>query len=181
MPKAYVASTNRVKVNSVKEVLLDYDIYSIETSSGVSNQPLGDDETILGAVNRAKSLPDDGLRFGLEGGVSLVYNPHTQEKELHVINYGALVDEDGNVYIAGGARIPLPNVIKDKLITNDKITSNLELADVMNEYTKKNDIRSTSGAIGIFTHEMVDRCEMFKHIVKMLYGQYLFMKSKGVK
>ena len=177
MLKAYVASTNKVKVNAVKEVLTSYEVISQNASSDVSSQPLGDDETILGAINRAFNLPSDGLRIGLEGGVSFVKNPKTNEDDLYVINYGALVDLNGKVYIAGGAKIPLPEEIKLSLTVNGKIKENLELCDVMNEYTKRNDIRSTSGAIGIFTSNMVDRTEMFKHIVKMLYGQYLFESS----
>ena len=177
MRKAYIASTNKVKVNSVQSVLTDFDVISINVSSGVSNQPLGDSETLLGAINRAKALPNDGLRIGLEGGVSLEVNPYTKEEVLYVINYGALVDENDNIYVAGGAKIPLPDVIKKALMTESKVKDGFELGDVMNDYTKRNDIRSTSGAVGIFTCDMVDRCEMFKHIVKMLYGQYLFKCS----
>lgn len=79
MRKAYIASTNKVKVNSVQSVLTDFDVISINASSGVSNQPLGNSETLLGAINRAKALPNDGLRIGLEGGVSLEVNPYTKE------------------------------------------------------------------------------------------------------
>lgn len=178
MPKAYIASTNIVKIRAVKEVLSDYEVQSINASSNVSSQPLGEEETILGAINRALALPNDGLRFGLEGGVQIITNPYNFKEELYVINFGALVDENDNIYIAGGAKIPLPECIKDQLITNNKITENLELGDVMNEYTKRNDIRSTSGAVGIFTNNQVERCDMFKHIVQLLYGEYLFSCSK---
>ena len=165
--KAYIASTNQVKVNALKEVLSDYEIISIKVDSGVSNQPKSDEETILGAINRAKALPGDGLRFGLEAGVTRQFG------KLYLVNFGALIDKNNNIYTAGGTRIELPKVIEDKIFNEGK-----ELALIMEELFQEKDVRSHQGAIGIFTSNMVKRIDIFTHIIKLLYGQYLYKESQ---
>lgn len=58
--KIIVGSLNPVKLNATRNILMKiYDtieISSIDVDSGVSDQPFGLDETIKGAVNRAKDL-----------------------------------------------------------------------------------------------------------------------------
>ena len=165
--RALIASTNKVKVEALKEVLTDYEVIAMKVDSGVSNQPKSDEETILGAVNRAKGLPKEGLRFGLEAGVTKQFG------KLYLVNFGALIDMDDNIYTAGGTRIELPKIIEDKIFNEGK-----ELADIMEEVYNEKDVRSHQGAIGIFTSNMVKRVDIFTHIIKLLYGQYLYKESQ---
>lgn len=164
--KAYVASTNSAKVNACLEVLKDYEIISVKTDSLVSLQPKSDEETIKGALNRARSLPTDGLRIGLEAGVTF------HSDKLFLVNWGVLIDEDDNEYYAGGTMISLPDYVKCGIFDEGK-----ELADIMGERFKDNDIRKKQGAIGIFTNMQVERIDIFIHIVKLLYGEYLYKKN----
>lgn len=166
--KAYLGSKNIVKVIATKEVLsgFGYEVIDLEVDSMVSSQPKSDAETIKGAYNRAKSLPKDGLRIGLEAGVELLDN------ELYLTNFGVMIDENENVYKAGGTRITLPNEIKKKIFEDG-----YELSDAMNEYFNILDIKHKEGAIGYFTSNLVVRKDIFVHIVKLLYGQYLYKKS----
>lgn len=162
MKKAYVGSANNVKVNAVKKILepFGYEVIGIAVNSLVSNQPLNDEETIKGAYNRAKALPNDGLRIGLEAGVELVND------DLFLTNFGVLIDQDHNIYKAGGTRIVLPEEIK-KMIFEE----HLELSDAMEKHFKTVDIKHHQGAIGYFTTGLVVRMDIFEHIVKLLYGQ----------
>lgn len=162
MTRCYLGSKNIVKISAVKEVLEDYDVVGISVDSGVGNQPLSDLDTIKGAQNRALALPKDGLRIGLEAGVE------THNDILFLVNWGVLIDLDDNVYYAGGTRIPIDSFIKDKLFIEKK-----ELAEVMDEYLNTNGIKFKDGAIGFFTHNQINRKDIFVHIVKLLYGQYL--------
>lgn len=167
MPKAYIASLNKVKVEAVKKVLTEYEVIAKKGDSKVSNQPKSESETIQGAYNRCLSLPKDGLRIGLEAGVSMI------DGIMFLINYGVMIDEQDNIYYAGGARIPLPEYVKERLLNTD-----LELAEVMEEYTKIKDIRSKNGAMGVFTNNRVERIDLFVHIMNLLYGQYEFRKEQ---
>ena len=169
--KLYVGSINRVKVSAVVEALDDFDLNIIpfEAESKVGAQPIGDEQTLQGAINRANSLPTNGVRIGLEAGVTLLND------QLYLVNFGALIDENNEIYVAGGTRIPLPNEIKD-LIFN----KGLELADAMKEYFNVEGIKHQNGAVGYFTNDLVKRKEIFIHITKLLYGQYLY-KQKNKK
>ena len=167
--KLYGGSINRVKVSAVVEALNDFDVNIIpfEATSEVGAQPIGDEQTLLGAINRAKSLPTNGLRIGLEAGVTLLND------QLYLVNFGALIDEENNLYTAGGTRIPLPDSIKELIF--DK---GLELADAMKEHFNVEGIKHLNGAVGYFTSDLVKRKEIFIHITKLLYGQYLYHQKR---
>ncbi|RFU66259.1 DUF84 family protein [Peribacillus glennii] len=168
MLKVAVGSSNPAKVHAVKEAFgRDAEIIEIKASSGVSEQPFSDEETVEGASNRARNClgeSDAQIGIGLEGGV-------VQTKYgLFLCNWGALADREGNLFIAGGARVALPAPIAKRLLSGE------ELGPVMDEYTKKEGIRKKEGAIGIFTNGRITRQEMFSHIMDMLIGQYEFRK-----
>lgn len=162
--RAVVGSTNQVKIEAVRRVLspYGYEVSGEEVSSLVSNQPLSDEETINGARNRALNCSSAELKIGLEAGVTFINDT------LFLTNYGVLISDSGKEYIAGGARIPLPEVIKDLILNQGK-----ELADAMDFYFKTNDIKHNEGAVGYFTNNVVKRVDLFVHIVQLLYGQYL--------
>lgn len=167
--KVYLGSINEIKIQATKQVLepLGFQIVSYRANSFVSNQPKTDEETITGALNRARELPSDGLRIGLEAGVAYHHN------KLFLTNWGALIDDAGNEFIAGGTRIELPKEIEYKIMVEHK-----ELADAMEEWTQIENIRIKQGAIGVFTSNMVKRIDIFTHIVRLLYGQYLYKRGE---
>jgi non-canonical (house-cleaning) NTP pyrophosphatase len=166
MSKAYVGTTNRVKVEAVKTVLTDYEVIGLKVPSNVSSQPKSDQETIQGALNRANALPKEGIRIGLEAGVQELNGI------IYLINWGVLIDQNDNIYYAGGTRLPLPFDIGKRLFDED-----IELSDVINEYYNREDIKHQEGAVGILTSNYVKRIDIFIHIVNLLYGQYKFKKE----
>lgn len=163
---AIVASKNQAKINAVKTVMkeLEFDglIDFAEVTSGVSEQPMSMAETREGAINRASSALTSNfdIAIGLEGGVYELGN------EMFLCNWGALAANDGKIYTAAGAQLPLPEEIAVKL------RAGMELGPVMDDFSKENGIRHHRGAVGVFTNGLVNRDEMFGHIVKLLVGQY---------
>ncbi|TCT19915.1 inosine/xanthosine triphosphatase [Melghiribacillus thermohalophilus] len=163
--KVLVGSNNPAKVNAVQKVFPNEQVEGVKVSSNVSLQPFSDEETLEGAINRARQcaqMDKDVIGIGLEGGVMEL------EGRLYVCNWGALADEKGNLYTAGGARIALPDEIAKELKRGK------ELGDIMDEYTKKQNVKHHEGAIGIFTNHLVDRETMFMHVVQLLRGQMEF-------
>lgn len=157
-----IGSLNETKINAVKEVFPEADIVPASVPSEVSNQPVGDEETEQGAINRAQNARDlysNSIGIGLEGGVML------HRGALFLCNWGALVTPDRKSYTASGARIKLPSEFKKK------IEQGLELSEIMDEYTSKKNIRHHEGAIGIFTNGRMFRMDMFSHVVTLLRGQ----------
>lgn len=166
-----VGTLNPAKIKAVEEALLSIDtqITAVKASSGVSEQPFSDEETIQGAINRAQNaLAERGadIAIGLEGGVV------ETKYGMFLCNWGALALPAGKTILAGGARILLPEEIARPL------SEGIELGSIMEEYTGQKDVRKKGGAIGVFTNGYVNRSDMFTHITKMLIGQYMQQASE---
>lgn len=160
-----IGSKNPTKVKAVEEVFNDIIVYSKDIPSHVSNQPLSDEETLAGALNRAKQaaqVNDALMGIGLEGGVMQI------DKQMYLCNWGALIDKNGIQFTAAGARIPLPSEIVFGL------KQGKELGEVMDLYAKKQQVRKNQGAIGILTNGLITRKEMFVHVLQLIKGQYNF-------
>jgi inosine/xanthosine triphosphatase len=164
--KVIVGSLNKVKVNAIKSCFKAYDVIGMDAQSLVSAQPYGDDETMLGAINRAKEAKKQGdIGIGLEGGVAKT--PYG----IFVISYGALIDQFDNLYLAGGTRVPLPREVEAGL------SQGLELGEVMDLYAKKANVKHDEGAVGILTNNRVKRQAIFEHIGLLLLGQMELNKN----
>ncbi len=163
--RAAIASKNPAKINAVSSVFKNMewsvDLAAVDSDSEVSAQPFSQQETRQGAINRSKNaLGDFDIAIGLEGGV------YELEGMLYLCNWGALATQEGQLYTAAGAQIPLPEEIAVGLRVGT------ELGPIMDDYANEIGIRQHKGAIGIFTSGLVNRGEMFGHIVKLLIGQY---------
>jgi len=87
--KIKVGTKNKAKLDAVVEILKDYshlknaEVEGVEVSSGVANQPKSLEETINGAVNRAKkSFKKCDYSIGLESG--LMHVPQTKSGYMDV-------------------------------------------------------------------------------------------------
>ena len=166
--KIIIGTKNKAKaqavINACSTILQNPEFMNLDVPSEVSDQPIGDEETLRGAGNRARNAMREGngdLAFGLEGGVREL------DGKLFVCNWGVLQLKDGTRFIAGGAQIPLPEEVAKPVRAGE------ELGPVMERYTQNEGIRQNEGAVGVFTVGIVNRGEMFEHIVKLLIGQYL--------
>lgn len=160
LKRILVGSTNPAKVDAVKAVFLHAD--GIKVDSGVSEQPRTDEETKEGALIRARNCLDQGafIGIGLEGGVM------QSSVGLLSVNWGSLVDQNGNEVFASGARYPLPSEIASQIM------SGRELGEVIDSVTGRTDVRKREGAVGIFSNGEMTRRQLYVHIVRLLAGQY---------
>ena len=145
------------------QLINDPDFISFDVPSNVSEQPFGDEETLQGAKNRARQACNEAqvnMAFGLEGGVKDL------DGQLFICNWGVLQTKEGKQYIAGGAQLPLPQEVALAIRNGE------ELGPVMERYTEQVGIRHNEGAVGVFTSNIVNRADMFEHIVNLLLGQY---------
>ncbi|WNB93105.1 DUF84 family protein [Bacillus sp. NEB1478] len=168
--KIGIGSKNPAKINAAHpflEYFKNAELVSYNAASLVSEQPFSDEETKLGAINRAQDCVVQGAAIGLgfEGGVM------EMEDGIYLSNWGAAADKEGNVFTAAGARILLPVPIADGL------RKGIVLGELMSKWTNDPEIRKKDGAIGVFTSGMLSRKEMFLHISTMLLGQYMLMKN----
>ncbi len=160
-----IGSTNPIKVQAVKNAIANDEIKIISThaSSEVSLQPLSDEETLQGAINRAKDCLEKSeaqLAIGLEAGVVFL-NDH-----VFLCHWGAIIDRHQNIYFTNGPIILLPDSYKEALLGGQI------LEDIMYGSTGIQNLGSKKGAIGVFTQDRLNREQVLTQIVKVLLGQY---------
>ncbi|MBT7499301.1 MAG: DUF84 family protein, partial [Candidatus Pacebacteria bacterium] len=125
----YVGSTNPVKINSVinaaSETWPEVQVQGFKTASGIPEQPIGDLVTKQGAENRARSILEiakkegikkDFLGVGLEGGVF-----DDDEGVMWTTVWIAVIDLEGDIYHANGARFPVPEIVADRIRNNEEM------------------------------------------------------------
>lgn len=162
-----IGSTNPIKVNAVKEVLLDYtlfegvEILSIEADSNVSDQPLSLEEIIQGAKNRAKQAfhqSTASYSFGIESG--LMEAKGTQSGFLETC---ICCIYDGNAYSIGmscGYEIP-PEILS--IVIDQK--KNLGQACFESGVTTNKKLGASEGLVGILTKGRINRKQYTKQCV----------------
>lgn len=160
MERVAVGSTNPVKVGAARNVfarLFDSpEITGVEVPSGVAAQPVGEGETMQGAVNRARAaLAATGADWGvgLEGGVAF------RDGQCWMIQCGAVAHRDGRVHVGQGVQFLIPPVIARGIAAGG------EVGPLMDQLTGTQDIKKKGGAIGFLTRGLVVREEMYTHIV----------------
>ncbi len=172
--KIFVGSTNPVKIEAVKLVAQhqwpDVEVTGFSVPSEVAEQPRSDDETELGAINRAKNAlakakkenllgQGENLGVGLEGGV------FTNNKgELWNTVWGAVVDEQGKVITVNGSKFKLSAVIAEP------IQAGREMGPVLAEMTNHKDLRQEEGMIGTVTKKFTTRTKAYMSIVELTLG-----------
>lgn len=173
--KIVIGSLNPVKIEATKlafeKIFLDLninlDITSYDIPSNVSNQPYGDNETLLGAKNRAigaynkyieinNNKPDYSI--GLEGGV-------TNNNENNYFEcYAWVAIYNGEKFgIAKSASFILPKCISDLMLTG------MELGDADDTIFRTINSKQGQGTIGQLTRGRITRTEYYEPVVILAY------------
>jgi len=181
-----VASENPVKVRAVQELLSAYpllnhaQVRNVHADSGVSEQPLSLDETVQGAITRAKSAylawcnPSgtnntntkdfsdcpDCYSIGIEDGLMEV--PHTKTGFMNV-TCCALFDGK-HIALGLSSCFEYPPKVTDYLIHHNL---DVNQAFFKEKLTKNPTLGSAEGAIGLLTQGRLPRKEIIKQAVRM--------------
>jgi len=151
--KVVIASKNPVKINAVlKSFELCWDAaidpVSVRVPSGVSDQPMNEDETLLGArtrVNNAKMLhPNADFYVGIEGGVALV------GERLFAYAWIVVLQSEKESH-ARTATFELPPRIREL------ISQGMELGDADDLVFQQKNSKQQNGAVGLLTGDRVTR------------------------
>ena len=152
--KVLVGSKNPVKIEATKEAFKKYfddiEVLGIEVDSNVSKQPIGM-ETFVGAKNRVEELKKFEADFyvGIEGGIMNMFD------NWFAFAVVCISDKHGRYGYGVTSFFQLPQIVI-KEIKNGK-----ELGEVMDELTKKENIKQKEGAIGILTNGVIDRKSLY--------------------
>jgi inosine/xanthosine triphosphatase len=168
MKRIAVGSTNPVKIGAVRAVLGPLAphaiIEGVAVASGVPDQPVGDDETIRGAIARAKAaLAATGaeLGVGIEGGVV------DAADAMRTCAWAAIVDAGGRSGVGGSLAMALPQRVADM------IRGGMELGHAMDALVGAHDTKRGAGAVGILTRGLVDRQRAYEILVAYAAARFL--------
>lgn len=157
---AVVGSGNQVKLAAARAVLArgwpDLPVRALAVPSPVRRQPIGEGETLAGAVGRARSALALGqakgwsVRWGIgfESGVELDGPPGAP---AWLVMWAAVVAVDGRTGWAAGPRLPLPPPVAARL------ADGAELATVLESLGSAADPGAKAGALGFLTQGLADR------------------------
>lgn len=104
-----IAAVEQAAGSFFSEVVIE----AVEAHSGVPDQPVGDEQTALGALHRAaqaQRLRDADYGAGIESGV--VEGPG---KRLYVVSWAAAIDRFGRVSYGGSERFALPPEVAEQV------------------------------------------------------------------
>jgi len=155
MLRVAVGSKNPVKVGAVKAGFESYwreipvQVTGFEVASGVSSQPLSDEESLKGARNRAQkalhALPAAAFGVGIEGGLQKIENVWTDTQWVVVVNRA------GKVAIGQSVRVEVP----DSMV--ELIHQGLELGEVIDKVFGQTNMKHAGGYINEVTQGLINR------------------------
>lgn len=163
--KINIGSTNQVKIDALKEIVREYDflkdaeVVGLNAPSEVSPQPKSLEETVRGAMNRARSAYQNcDYSVGIEGGFMEV--PYTDAGH---IEFQACVIHDGKNFSLGfssGYECPLRVM---RLVDNG-----FTLNDAAHQtgLTIDPHIGATLGFISVLTKGRLARKELTKQAIR---------------
>lgn len=155
--KINIGTNNQRKVEAVEEAFKEYSefknakVLRVEPSSEVSNQPRSLDETVKGAMNRARNaFLNCDLSLGLESGLLEV--PHTKSGYMDICICAIY---DGKDFHLGGSSVfEYPKKMIDLVFSK-----NYEIDQAAKEsgFTDSSNIGKEQGVIGALTKGVLDR------------------------
>ena len=164
-----VGSTNPTKIDPVKEIFLHHfknvQVIGVSVASGISDQPMSDDDMYQGALTRAKNALKKvkGAEYGvgIEGGIHK-YSYGWFERSIVVI-----IDKKGNIGIGASGGLHLPDAIVNRIHKG----KNLEQA--VDELFGTDKIGEGIGMFGVMTKGVVTRKEGVAHGVAFALARFL--------
>lgn len=156
-----VGSANPVKVGAARSVMArlaaGIEVTGLSVPSGVPDQPWGDEETIRGALARARAARaslDADLGIGIEGGVV-----DGADGRVRTCAWAAAVTRDGLEGVGGSLVMTLPARVAAL------VREGAELGHAMDALTGTHNVKQGAGAVGILTHGLVTRQQAYEALV----------------
>lgn len=157
--KIVVCSKNKAKnqavQNVIKQFIKNYNIYSLDTNSNVSETPIGDEEGIIGCINRIndakKQINDANLYIAMEGIITETLS------EMFLCGWTTIYNNNTNEYYYGcSAKIHIPKDIIKNLSKDER------LSDVVAKYMNSTEEQVRNyGTNGMLTNGCYTRTDEF--------------------
>lgn len=157
--KLALGSTNAAKRRAV-ELAAGLAPLCVAVPSGVSAQPMSADETVRGAIQRARNafaaVPGASLALGLEGGVDF---DALHTRHWHLLSVCAAWD-GRTLHVAHGVHMPLPDTVGVRLSEGG-----IELAAIIDALSGQQGSNHAEGAYGLLSAGQLTRAAVFRDAV----------------
>ena len=167
-PLVAAGTTNPAKLKPVQlvfgQVFEGAQVHGLSVPSGVREQPIGAEETELGAVNRANAalagVPGVAWGVGLEGGVRF----GTRGCFL----FGAVAVTDGTrLEVGRTAELRLPPGVAERIRAGE------ELGPIMDGLTGVQNIKQKAGTVGFLTNGLLSRADVWQMGLTLALAPFL--------
>ena len=157
-----VGSKNPVKISCTEDGFVQsfnrsFLVEGINAHSGVSDQPVGDQETLLGAKNRAihssEVFPEANFWVGIEGGVD------RDDYGMYAFAWIYILSKNGVVGQAKTGTFYLPKEVARL------VDEGMELGKADDQVFEKENSKQQGGSVGILTHGVVNRGEYYRQAI----------------
>ena len=159
--KVIVASNNPVKINATRkafEAVFDQDLsfHGASIPSDVADQPMSDEETLRGALNRTngarENFPEAAYWVGIEGGVDQL------GEEMYTFAW-IVVQSTDRLGKAKSASIPLAPLVVKRLQNGE------ELGLINDDIFGQQDSKKIGGAAGLLTRNLLSREKIYREAI----------------
>lgn len=159
MKKIVVGSKNQLKIDAAVDAFRKMfpetpcEGFGVSAASDVSDQPMGEEETFTGALNRAqnalKEMPDADYGVGIEGGI--------EERNGEMLAYAwmAVCSKDGKIGKGRSSAFVLPAKVAE-LVRQGK-----ELGEADDIVFGKTNSKQANGAVGLLTGDVIVRRDYY--------------------
>ena len=168
-----VASKNPVKIKAVKNAFTRmfpgqiFKLESVDVTSGVSDQPVSDEEVLIGAENRASNAREKASEadfwIGIEGGI--------EDTKLGMMTFAWIVILSESQTSRGRTgTFFLPEKVA-RLVRQGN-----ELGEANDIVFNRSNSKQNDGAIGLLTGNVIDRTRLYEHGVIMALVKFKNLK-----
>lgn len=157
-----IGSKNPVKILCAEEAFHltfgdQFLVQGLNVDAGVDKQPFGDEETYLGAYNRASNsktvFPEADFWVGIEGGVDKM------GEDMTAYAWVVVLDRSGKVGRARTASFFLPEAVAGL------VKEGMELGEADDQVFQSSNSKQQGGAVGLLTKGLVGRKDLYKQAV----------------
>lgn len=162
MKKIVVATNNPVKIRAVENAFQRmfpnerFKCWGKATPSGVPDQPMDDQETLLGAHNRASNCKTNHPLFdywvGIEGGIEI------KDNEMNAFAWIVILSKNRESKARSGT-FYLPEKVMNLVI------SGMELGHADDQVFGQSNSKQRGGAVGLLTGDVIDRKKLYEEAV----------------
>ena len=168
--KIIICTENKAKIQAIEEVLgkiwSNVEMIGENFSSGVSAQPLSEEEGIAGAINRAQNAKlkysDADYYIGMEGYVD------TNNHGMFLAGAVVIIDKENKIGIGSSAKMLLPVFIQKKIEKGAELGPLIK--GLMND--TEGTIRQYDGTNGILSKGLYNRVDEFKDAAKCALARF---------